>query len=275
MDNTTNILLSAFQKDIRRCNPNCLYWTKELSNIDVSLVWKKFHIIGSEDIGIASPYVQTFIKKQKTDFYNSTNIWQMRTILINTSNFLIHQNKSRLCDNVNHAYFKNYQPIVESREFSILFDNFISAINDHDHRSAFLYASHLYKMNKEDVMIDILRIPIDEHADILIELFHTYNLSESRGRTDILFLSHLILYRTFDLTKIQLNPEIKPLEVDDVKQLYSEETLPKYGDYVFDKHTDIGHKLGRDFEHFYNEGAKLVNCYLDDPYEEIAKKIIL
>jgi len=43
-------------------------------------------------------------------------------------------------------------------------------------------------------------------------------------------------------------------------------------DWALDKHTKRGKEMGRGMKHFFEESAKLVNCVLEDPYEEGAKK---
>jgi replication-associated recombination protein RarA len=43
-------------------------------------------------------------------------------------------------------------------------------------------------------------------------------------------------------------------------------------DWALDKHTLRGKGMGRGMKHFFEEGAKLTNCALEDPYEEGAKK---
>ena len=45
-------------------------------------------------------------------------------------------------------------------------------------------------------------------------------------------------------------------------------------DFCIDKHTKAGKEKGRGFEHFFEEGCKLVNCDLPDPYEEEGKSAI-
>jgi len=46
-------------------------------------------------------------------------------------------------------------------------------------------------------------------------------------------------------------------------------------DYALDMHTMRGRKMGRGYEHFFNEGAKLANQALEDPYEKSAKEILM
>jgi replication-associated recombination protein RarA len=45
-------------------------------------------------------------------------------------------------------------------------------------------------------------------------------------------------------------------------------------DHALDKHTVRGRRLGRGFEHFFEEGAKLANVGLDDPYEIEARAAV-
>jgi hypothetical protein len=43
-------------------------------------------------------------------------------------------------------------------------------------------------------------------------------------------------------------------------------------DWVLDMHTRRGKAMGRGVDHFYEEGAKLVNCQIEDIYEAQAKE---
>jgi replication-associated recombination protein RarA len=45
-------------------------------------------------------------------------------------------------------------------------------------------------------------------------------------------------------------------------------------DYALDMHTEEGTKMGRGFEHFFSEGAKLNNEAINNPYPERAKEIL-
>lgn len=44
-------------------------------------------------------------------------------------------------------------------------------------------------------------------------------------------------------------------------------------DYALDLHTNAGRRLGRGYDHFFTEGAKLESITLPDPYERQAKEI--
>lgn len=188
--------------------------------------------------------------------------------MLNVFNYLIHQNKSRICDNVNHAYFKNNLPTID-KKINQLLDSFITSIKKSDLDSSLKYAAHIFKIKKEYDIINALSNPRDENTNILINLFKKYN-SLNRNRTDVLFLVHLILYRTMDINSINI-VQVDELTMDNVDQIFKDNTPLKFGDYVFDKHTKQGIKLGRGFKHFYEEGAYLNQCFLDDPYEKIAK----
>ena len=50
--------------------------------------------------------------------------------------------------------------------------------------------------------------------------------------------------------------------------------LLKIPDYALDKHTVRGRTIGRGFEHFLKEGAKLENEVLENPYKESATRIL-
>ena len=279
------VLLSAFQKYIRRCDPMTLYWAKELYLMDPNLVWQKLEVIGSEDIGIACPNIQTYIFNQKQLHDSKNDIPFRRFVLLNTINYLINQNKSRICDNVNHAYFKNNLPIINEEKnqllncFTLSLDgqvklgalipSFTKSINERDLDSSLKYAAHLFKMENERYLINVLREPRNEHTTVLINLFNKYN-SLNRNRTDVLFLVHLILYRTMDLNSINI-VEVNDLTMDHVNKIFKDDAPLEFDDYVFDKHTNQGVKMGRGFKHFYEEGAVLKQCFIPDPYEKIAR----
>ena len=46
-------------------------------------------------------------------------------------------------------------------------------------------------------------------------------------------------------------------------------------DEAIDKHTSRGRLLGRGYQHFFEVGAKLVNCEIPDPYEARAKEMLM
>lgn len=62
--------------------------------------------------------------------------------------------------------------------------------------------------------------------------------------------------------------------VDDALITIFEGERPKLDipDYALDVHTTRGKAMGRSVEHFFDEGAKLVNETLPDPYRERAKR---
>jgi hypothetical protein len=65
--------------------------------------------------------------------------------------------------------------------------------------------------------------------------------------------------------------KVAKLTADNVKSIYLDNAELIFDDYVYDKHTSLGKSLGHGFKHFYEVGAKLVQCHMDDPYEQIAK----
>jgi replication-associated recombination protein RarA len=44
-------------------------------------------------------------------------------------------------------------------------------------------------------------------------------------------------------------------------------------EFALDRHTTAGRKMGRGWAHFFDEGAKLANIGLDDPYEQTARSL--
>ena len=74
-----------------------------------------------------------------------------------------------------------------------------------------------------------------------------------------LFLVHAVLY---------LARSPKSRIVDNLLAVvYNDEERLEIPDYALDMHTYKGRKMGRGYEHFFAEGAKLGNQELEDPYE--------
>ncbi len=52
--------------------------------------------------------------------------------------------------------------------------------------------------------------------------------------------------------------------------VYNDERKLEIPDYALDMHTYSGRKMGRGYDHFFTEGAKLKNQAFEDPYENAA-----
>jgi replication-associated recombination protein RarA len=96
-------LLSALQKDIRRCNEyQALHWAIELESFNPKMLWNRLIVIASEDIGIAEPIATILIdvlEKQYFDALERKN-GSKRLFLVHAVLYLARSPKSRIVDDL-------------------------------------------------------------------------------------------------------------------------------------------------------------------------------
>ena len=108
----------------------------------------------------------------------------------------------------------------------------------------------------------------DPQAAILIDTLERnyFAALDKKGNQNRLFLVHAVLH---------LARSPKSRIVDNLLTVvYNDQKKLEIPDYALDKHTFRGKKMGRGWDHFFEEGAKLVNQTLEDPYEDKAKDIL-
>jgi replication-associated recombination protein RarA len=94
-----------------------------------------------------------------------------------------------------------------------------------------------------------------------------YSAIAEKNDSSRLFLVHAVLY---------LARSPKSRIVDNLLNIvYNADERLEIPDYALDMHTYRGRKMGRGLEHFFAEGAKLVNQALEDPYEKKAFEILM
>lgn len=115
--------------------------------------------------------------------------------------------------------------------------------------------------------------PANHLAPIVVETLEKqyFDARERKNDSCRLFLSNAILF---------LARSPKSRVVDDLLnvvygEIQHEDKKLEIPDYALDKHTLRGKKMGRGFEHFFSEGAKLSNEAFEDPYIERAKEILI
>jgi replication-associated recombination protein RarA len=81
-------LLSCFQKSIRRCDNKALECIVKLDKQNY-YIWNKLAVISSEDIGIASPTITTYLLNQNKLFIREKSVEKKKYILCNTVNTLL------------------------------------------------------------------------------------------------------------------------------------------------------------------------------------------
>lgn len=275
-NNTRSVLLSCLQKSVRRHEIdlalNCmkeLDLDRSLFDINDRTLWTKLKVYSVEDIGPACYGLASYINNKEAEYKSATDLWVKRSILLSTVNNLCRQNKSRIVDNVVHAYFKKKQP--EIKTLTNIRQSFSDAIKEKNTDDSLKYAAHLYKLGELKYILTTLennQTDKTEFDQILQQFKEARKITIDRH--DLLFLVSLILHTVMKY-QTPKTKDIKDLSIDAVKEIYTRPRIANFPDWVYDKHTDEGKRMGRKMKHFYEVAAVLVNCHIPDPYEAIAK----
>lgn len=262
---------SAMIKMIRRCDDDALYWAYRLSQAKGGnqRIWERLEIMSAEDIGMAYPWLRTYLYQQQENFWALSDENAKQELILMTVCFFTRQYKSRLCDNIAHAYFKDSIPEVGQNNIHQLLTLFEKSIQKKASDAALKYAANLYQQEQEEAMIALLKQPEDPESRTLIYFFQKHNRVQ-RDYHDLLFLINLILYRTMDATTIPIRFDVPKL---DLETIYNDKRHLAVPDCAYDYHCTIGRNLGRGYQHYYEEGAKLNQCFITDPYEALAQAI--
>ena len=113
-------VLSAMQKEIRRCNEyEAEYWATELESFNPKALWNRLRVIASEDIGIADPLASLIVdvlEKQYDDAVARKND-SSRLFLVHAVLYLARAPKSRIVDNL-LAVFNNDNERLEIPDYA-------------------------------------------------------------------------------------------------------------------------------------------------------------
>jgi replication-associated recombination protein RarA len=96
-------LLSALQKDIRRCNEyQALHWAIELETYNVKALWNRLRVIASEDIGIANSEATVLVDVLEKHYFDAVQRKNdsSRLFLVHAVLYLARSQKSRIVDDL-------------------------------------------------------------------------------------------------------------------------------------------------------------------------------
>ncbi len=144
------------------------------------------------------------------------------------------------------------------------------AIRRREEENALYWAGELIRSNREQILWDRLRIiasedvglaaPVAGTIRLLYENWMDFKLDGAR----FLFITHAVLL----LVRAPKSRIVDNAYYAVVKPSEPRREVP---DEALDKHTARGRNMGRGYAHFFDVGAKLVNCNLPDPYVERVK----
>lgn len=265
-------LLSCLQKSIRRNELDlALDCAIRIDYMKYNL-WKKLYVFSSEDIGIACPWIASYVLEQEKQYNNELDNNKKRYILFNTINYLCQQYKTRLADDIAHAYFKLYIPPIDCKKKDIkkMVYMFNTALNEKNTDYVLRIAANLYDTRGERKMIEILKYKNIKEISALIAIYNKFK-DTKKAKSRVLFLINAILHYTMNIDSIPTLTSINDLDKQKINMLTLKPRNFEMPDWIYDKHTKQGIEMGRDMRHFYDEGAKLVNSFVQNPYEKIAR----
>jgi len=265
-------LFSALQKFIRRGmdedvlsvgNEMC---NRMIPNYNVKCwvrVWRRLHIIATEDIGVAQRDTHCYLAHMQEEagshFYsnNSDNREKARRPCLEAILTLCRSPKSRLTDNA-YIYFARHPLTSVSEEI------LHQAIESKDEmRLLQLIASVCRQRNSKQARLKASGIIQAVRSNISEELYPEFESIVQAHQTDdcVLYLMHMGL--------LLCRPPSQPCIGQKVagtppSLLMDAKLLP---DFVYDKHTKRGRELyHRRLRHFVEHGCRLSNCEIEDPY---------
>jgi replication-associated recombination protein RarA len=100
--------------------------------------------------------------------------------------------------------------------------------------------------------------------DVLEKQYYDFKERDNDGYK--LFLIHAIVY-------LARSPKSRLIDNLTIILYEEEKNKLEIPDYALDKHTVRGRKMGRGYNHFFDEGAKIANQTIEDTYETKARKL--
>ena len=110
-----NELLSALQKDVRRCNEyEAMFWAAELESFNPTALWNRLRVMASEDVGIADPLAPLIIDVLEKEYYDTKDPEEpekvaYRLFLTHAVLFLARSRKSRIVDDLLNVVYGEMQ----------------------------------------------------------------------------------------------------------------------------------------------------------------------
>lgn len=274
-------LISALQKSVRWCEVNASrYFAHQVMEMGLpGAVFKRLILLAAEDVGLADPLLIVYERRFSDEFEKS--IKQKRIKKREAVNF------PELCELVDRAaiaagasYKSRLLPMLS---FSTLFDiyqnedfgktldeylhEFVKAIQKRNERQALYYAYIV------DVFIgerDRLLAAIQKHSGRRNEELIRLWVDEFKRDNELLVLAGCVVMLCRDLNydhgeyseaiSRYLSLPIRRVEIPDR---------------AYDKHTSIGKKRGRGFNHFFDEAATVKNERFPNKWEKAGRRVYL
>ena len=270
-------LKSALQKSIRWCEVNeSRYFVRELMDAGYpGGVLKQLILIAAEDVGLADPSLIVYERERSDSFENLIKQNKMkkrdavkfpalcnivdRAVIAAAISY-----KSRLLPQLSFAtLFDIYKKEDFSKNLSEYLDRFEVALKKRDEKQSLYYAYILgiFLISKNQ----ILEI-IQKHSGMRNQhLIHQW-VEEYKRDYELLMLvgSVVLLCRDLgyphgeynDFISQHLSLRIKKAEIPDR---------------AYDRHTSVGKRMGRDFDHFFDEAATVKNERFPNDWEQAGR----
>jgi hypothetical protein len=270
-------LISAFQKSIRWCEVNdSRYFAQQLMEMGVpGAVLNRLILIAAEDVGLADPSLIIYERRCSDRFENL-----IKQYGINKKEAVKYPNlcgvvdrgviaaavsyKSRLLTMLSFATLFD---IYEKEDFSENLDDylgrFVIAVENRDEKQALYYAYLVgVILDSKDKILTMIQREGGRRNGGLIQKW----VDEYKRANELLVLVGSVVLLCRDL---------RYPHGEYYNAIYQHLSLPikqaKIPDRAYDRHTRAGKKMGRGFEHFFNEAGTIKNERFSNDWEETGK----
>ena len=280
---------SAIQKAVRRCEvEDVLYCVAEMDLTGLgNAVFVNLIMFCYEDVGPAEPYLivevynqylkwKKILKDHKIKPSESASLSQAKECLIRVGYMMARAHKCRVVDYAMHNFQKSvylnltvddalnqFQEALKSKDLEMTLDRLDTLtrmIVDHDGRKVKPFKkiwAVIRKQPTNSVVSNILEV---------MEKCFSITLKKCL-RFPLIHACFLVVRDDYQIRGI---PKLIPENVTSLVETYyaADFNHQVMKDYVYDKHTAKGKRMGRGTQHFISEGSKVVNLGYPEMYKD-------
>nr|QBK90885.1 MAG: uncharacterized protein LCPAC201_01860 [Pithovirus LCPAC201] len=280
---------SAIQKAVRRCEvEDVLYSVAEMDLTGLgNAVFINLIMFCYEDVGPAEPYLivevyneylkwKKILKDQQIKPSESASSSQAKECLIRAGYMMARAHKSRVVDYAMHNFQKSvylnltiddalnqFQEALKSKDLEMTLDRLDTLtrmIVDHDGRKVRPF---------KKIWVVIRKQPTNPTISSILEVMEKcFSITLKKClRFPLIHACFLVIQDDYQIREI---PKLTSENLVNLVETYYAEDFNHdvMKDYVYDKHTAKGKKMGRGTQHFILEGSKVVNLGYPEMYKD-------
>nr|QBK91171.1 MAG: uncharacterized protein LCPAC202_01450 [Pithovirus LCPAC202] len=280
---------SAIQKAVRRCEvEDVLYCVAEMDLTGLgNAVFVNLIMFCYEDVGPAEPYLivevynqyikwKKILKKQQIKPSESASLNQAKECLIEAGQMVARAHKSRVVDYAMHNFQKSVYPNLT---IDVALNQFHEALKLKDLEMSL------------DRLDTLTRLIVDLDGRKVKPFKKIWEVIRKQPTTSVVSSILEVMEKCFSITlkkclrfplinaiflviqddyQIRGIPKLTPISLTELVESYYDSDLicDVMKDYVYDKHTAKGKRMGRGTQHFILEGSKVVNLGYPEMYKD-------